>query len=538
MLPGKEYSPADFLEMARRYVWLLVIPPFLGLFCALVYSSKQPDVYESNMLIAVIPQRIPDEFVRSTVTLRIAERLNAIEVQVKSRSVLEPMIAEFDLYQDELERLPMEDVVQMMRGAIRVELETPRQWSQEPQPTAFRVSYTYADAEIAARVTQRLGSIFVDQNVRDRSALAGATDEFLQSQLDDARQLLEEQEARLEDFRKRYGNSLPTQLQSNVQAIQNAQLQIQAHVEGIARNRDRKAMLESLYREAENEPALSADSTVPLEPTTVGDVPQGTARQQLANARAALASLEVRLTPEHPDIVRVKRLIAELEPKAAAEVAASQTPNANDTEIASTPGELARRDRLRQMQAEIDSLDRQTAFRESEEERLQALVAEYQRRIEAAPGIESEWIALTRDYDTQQAAYRSLLSKSGAARVAVDLENHQIGENFRVLDPAGVAARPVSPNRPRISASGLIGGMLLGIALAGLLEFRDASYRSEADVSTVLGLPVLAAVPHVETPSERTRRLRRTGLASAAGVILASGAGYAFWAMELWKVLV
>lgn len=537
MLPDKTYSPADFLEMARRYLWLLVIPPIVGLFCALVYSSTKQDVYQSTMLIAVVPQRIPNEFVRSTVTLQIEERLNAIEVQVKSRTVLEPMITEFGLYPDELERFPMEDVVRMMRGDIAVELENPR---PREQPSAFRVSYSYTNAETAARVTQRLGSIFVDQNIRDRGALAEATDEFLQSQLADARQRLEVQEARLEVFRERYGSSLPTQLNSNLQAIQNAQLQIQAHVEGIARNRDRKAMLERLYREAATEPVLVAASPVPQAPTTPGAVPQGTARQQLTTARAALASLEVSLTPEHPDIVRIKRLIAELEPKAAAEVTEAQTPDDDDDDVnvVLTREELARRDNLRQMEAEIDSLDRQTAFRESEEQRLQALVAEYQRRIEAAPGIESEWTALTRDYDTQQAAYRSLLTKSEAARVAVDLENRQIGENFRVLDPAGVPGRPVSPNRPRISASGIVGGLLLGIAIAGLLEFRDASYRSEADVSTVLRLPVLAAVPYIETPSERTRRIRRIGLASAAGLVLASGAGYAVWSMELWKVLI
>ena len=116
---------------------------------------------------------------------------------------------------------------------------------------------------VATRVTERLGTIFVDQNARDRGALAEATDQFLESQLNEARQKLEEQEKRVEAYRKLHGNELPTQLQSNLQAIQSMQLQIQALVEGQARDRDRKLMLERLYQDAIKEPVVSAADRQP-----------------------------------------------------------------------------------------------------------------------------------------------------------------------------------------------------------------------------------------------------------------------------------
>jgi uncharacterized protein involved in exopolysaccharide biosynthesis len=269
MLPGKSYSPQDILDIVRRRLWLLPLP-IATLFVALVYSSTQPNVYQSNMLIAIVPQRVPDEFVRSTVTLRTEDRLNTITVQIMSRSVLEPMINEFDLFPRERSRLPMEDVVQMMQERINVGLEARTSSSQSATgPTAFHVRFTYPDPNLAARVTQRLGSIFVDQNARDRGALALATDDFLQRQLGEARQRLEAHEKLVEAFRERHGNELPTQLQSNVQAIQNAQLQIQAQVEAIARDRDRKMMLERLYQEAQNEPVTVTATTAPT-PSTPG----------------------------------------------------------------------------------------------------------------------------------------------------------------------------------------------------------------------------------------------------------------------------
>jgi protein tyrosine kinase modulator len=531
MLPGKKYTPVDFLEMFRRRVWLIVVPPLVTAFVALLYSSTIRNLYQSDMLITIVPQRVPDNFVQSTVTLRTAERLDELSVQVTSRTNLEQIIREFHLYPDAQSNLPMEDVVAQMRSAVEVELERPRMGPRGPEPEhAFHVRFKYRDPNMAAQVTQRLGSLFVDMNARDRGALAGATEQFLGTKLAEARVRLEAQERRLEAYRQRHGNELPTQMQANLQVIQSTQVQIQGLVESIARDRDRKMMLERLYREAQNEPAPTPALVPQSSPTDVPVI--ATTEQQLATARAALAALERRFRPEHPDVIRAKREIAELERKAVAEASTpSESPAAL---VVTTPDESARRERTRQMAAEIESLDRQTQFKQTEEGRLRGVVAEYQRRVEAVPGIESEWASLTRDYDTLQAAYRDLLSKSEASKVAVDLEERQISEQFRIVDPAGVPVRPMVSTRGRINATGLAIGLLIGLGVAAFFELRDASFRVERDVIETLSAPVLAVVPHVTTSQELSRR-RITRLATTCVVLLSLlGAGYAFWALKLW----
>ncbi len=115
------------------------------------------------------------------------------------------------------------------------------------------------------------------------------------------------------------------------------------------------------------------------------------------------------------------------------------------------------------MAAEIESLDRQVAFKESEERRVRAEIAEYQRRLEAVPRLESAWVKLTRDYDTQQLAYRELLTKSTAAQAAVNLEGQDIGERFRIVDPALVPVLPLRSKRLRYNAAGLAFGLFLGV---------------------------------------------------------------------------
>jgi uncharacterized protein involved in exopolysaccharide biosynthesis len=260
----------------------------------------------------------------------------------------------------------------------------------------------------------------------------------------------------------------------------------------------------------------------------------------LADARANLASLELRYTANHPDIARLKRLIAELEPRASTEArqAASQAAPTDLASLGAAQADPTRRENLRQMLAEIESLDRQIAFKEREERRVRDEIAEYQRRVEAVPGLESEWVALTRDYDTQQAAYKELLTKSTAAQLAASLEDEDISERFRIVDPAMVPVRPVPSRRIRYNAVGFGVGLALALGLAVLFELRDRSFRSEADVLDVLALPVLATVPRIETALERARKQRRRLVMSLGGVTCVFVAGYLVWTLRLWNSLV
>lgn len=544
MLPGKKLALADIFRALRRRIWLIVIPPVLAFFAALLYSSTLPDLYQSDMLIAIDPQRVPDAFVRTTVTLETDRRLDALTVKVLSRTVLQQLIEEFDLYPAERETMAVEDVVAKMRANIRVDLEMPRpRWGVVPQPTAFHVRFTHPDPKLAAAVAQFLGQSFVEQNITDRGNLAGATNRFLETQLREARSRLEEQERKLEAFRQRHGKELPTQAASNMQALTTAQMRTQSLVESIARDRDRKLMAERLFREAAAEPVV-APTVVSPTPSASPIPVNASAQDQLVAARNALAALRMRYQADHPDVVRSERQIVELEAKAAAEQKARASAAAETTAAAAPPqpvqavGDPVRRERLRQMQAEIESLDRQIAFKESEEQRVRLETEEYQRRLEAVPGLESEWISLTRDYDTQQQAYKELLTKSSAAQVAANLEQQDIGERFRIVDPAVVPVNPLPAVRARINGAGLAIGLLLGLAIAAFLEIKDTSFRSEADVLEVLSVPVLIMVPRIVTAQEERQRHRRRLWLSAAGMACLVMAGYVTWLLQLWKSLI
>jgi uncharacterized protein involved in exopolysaccharide biosynthesis len=191
VLPGKKYTPEDILRILWRHKWLIVLPLVVSSVAAFVVARRLPELYRSETLIQVIPQRIPESFVRSTVTARIEDRLGSIQQIILSRSRLERVIQEFNLYPEERKIVVMEDVVERMRTrdvSVRVE-----------RGDAFRVSYTTGNPRVAQRVAERLGSLFIDENLRDREALAEQTSQFLDGQLEDAKRRLLEHEKKLED---------------------------------------------------------------------------------------------------------------------------------------------------------------------------------------------------------------------------------------------------------------------------------------------------------------------------------------------------
>ena len=251
-------------------------------------------------------------------------------------------------------------------------------------------------------------------------------------------------------------------------------------------------------------------------------------------AQSNLRTLEIRFKPEHPDVQIAKRRIRDLEAQLQAESAARPAPAAGGAP-AVTPTELLRRNRLRDLRAEIQKIDEQLAARHTEEGRLRGLVESYQRRIDAAPTRESELIELTRDYTTLDNAYKNLLAKREDSKVAANLERRQIGEQFKVLDPARVPERPFSPNRLQINLMVSLAGLAFGLGIAGLLEYRDSSFKNDRDVVRVLQIPVLAVVPMMRTEHELQIRRRRKILATVGVVVMvvASASAFAVWKLQI-----
>ena len=456
----------------------------------------------------VVPQRVPDEYVKATVTSPIEDRLSSISDQIMSRSRLERIITDLNLYRgDRAKGALMEDVVRRMRADIKVTVES---------KDGFRVNYISDEPSTAQKVTERLATLFIDENLRDRENQAQNTNEFLQSQLEDARRRLVEHEKKLEAYRQRFAGQLPTQMPGNLQAIQNAQLQLQSLDESTNRARERRLLLERQLADAQVT-ATAVTTATPAGGSGDAAAPMSTA-QQLDAAQTRLAAFRLRYTADHPDVKALERTVRELQARLQEEAKNPAAPRP----LVVSPEEVARRKRISDLQAEITVIDHQIAANGEEAANLKGTIAGYQAKVDALPARESELVELTRDYTTLQQTYASLLQKQEDSKLAANLERRQIGEQFKVLDPASLPQKPYNQKvRLGAIAGGAAAGLVVGLAIVAFLEYRDTSLKVEEHVTRLLSLPVLALIPQLEADGDRARRQRRNAWLGAATTVVA-----------------
>ncbi|HJS08628.1 MAG TPA: hypothetical protein VJ809_13250, partial [Pirellulales bacterium] len=390
---------------------------------------------------------------------------------------------------------------------------------------SIRVSYVSDDAERARQVTERLASLYIEQNLKDRENQADSTSQFLTTQLDVAKRRLVEQEKKLEEYRKGHAGELPSQLQGNLLAIQTASQQVQSLNESMNRAQERRLLIE---RQIADTHAL----TVPVPAATPENPAPLSTSQQLEIARARLALLLQRYTPSHPEVAAVERMIVDLVSKSESEtpvgvVAEQKKPV--------TPAEAAQQKRILDLQAELTVIDYQLTANRAEAARLNQLIADYQAKIDVLPTRESELVELTRDYGTMQAAYTNLLVKREDAMLASNLERRQIGEQFKLLDTASLPERPYNQSqRLGVMSSGALAGLVIGCLIVFLLEYRDSSFRTEEEAQRTLSVPVFALIPTMSSDGEARAARRRSRIMDAGGaaVVLAAVLVVVIWRLQ------
>jgi uncharacterized protein involved in exopolysaccharide biosynthesis len=302
--------------------------------------------------------------------------------------------------------------------------------------------------------------------------------------------------------------------------LQSINLRISQERENQVQTQRRIADLTARLHDAVN----SAPVEIPVEPGQ--PMTKATA---LASAQARLQQLRSKGYKEgHPDVDKALRAIARLEEEAAEEAAAA-TPLGAPAKAAPPANPLALRAQkeLEETQDDLRRLEQSIEANLLMQKNVEKSIAEYQRRIEAAPMRDTELIDLTRDYATFKSHYESLSIKRIDSQVSANVERRQIGEQFRILDPARLPEKPYSPNRDRLYLLSIVLGLVLGVGAAGGAEYLDRGLRSEDDVRLALALPVLATIPVIGPAQKTSRRWKLLG-ASAAVLVLSVAAGAAW----------
>lgn len=485
MLGNRQMTLDDYGSIVRRRLWLIAIPAVLGPIVGYAITLFLTARYTSTSLILIEQPTVPENIVQSP-TGNLFTRLATMQEQILSRTRLQPLIERYDLYRDVRKR-SMEDAVEQMREATKIQ---PVQFASEaagdgsgkrPVP-GFSISFTAQSARLAQQVCAELTNMFMDENLKQQEARTQNTTDFLSGQLADAKRQLDDQEAKLAEFKRRNLGSLPDEQQANLQILTNLHTQLAGATESLNRAEQDKAYTQSLLQQQLDawHASISVNS-----PETLQD--------QLRKEQESLALLQSRYTDDYPDVVKLKRDIADLQKKIASQPAAHKK-QATTTAALEPP-------QIQQLRAQLRQDEEMTRTQTHEQARLQRQINAYQGHIQMSPLVEQQYKELTLGHDTALKFYDDLLANRNQSQMSADLQSRQQGETFRLLDSASSPQKPSFPVWWQFVLAGFGGGVVLGLCLAFLLEYRDKALRDERDIEFYLDLPTLALVPGIDEPN-------------------------------------
>jgi succinoglycan biosynthesis transport protein ExoP len=529
-------NPAFSILSIARTVWkrkfVIVSIWVLASMVAVAVVRRLLSVYVAESTVLVDSQKIPEKFVSATVGSDLQDRIAAIRQQIMSSGELDRIIRDYNLYEKQRKTHFQEEILEMMRNDITIDLMAV-QPGRDQRTAAFKIGYQGPDPTVVAKVANRLTDLYVEQNLKTREGQAEGTSEFLDSQLKEAKQRLDQLEAAVSAYKLKHNGELPEQENSLAGAITGLNSRLEANRDAINRAQQTKDLQSAGL--AAMEAALSGELRA-LEAARSAGVPAAAALDPRGNAIPARKTSEVlqdrlnllltQYTENYPEVREVRHAIevakrseAEQRSREQASAARNATPAAGNGSPAPIqapePAEVIRtREQIAGLKAQIKAAQDEIASRTAEQQRILHEMDLYQGRIQQLPIREQEMAQLTRDYAMSKDNYKSLLDKQMAAAMALDMERRQQSERFTVLDRAKVPEKPIKPKRPMLYGAGMGGSLALGLLIGFLLELRRNVFLGEWELPK--DATILARLPYIEIPvgTSGVRRAKSRATAS------------------------
>jgi polysaccharide chain length determinant protein (PEP-CTERM system associated) len=480
---------SGFYRRKTLIVCVTVVVFLLGVYLAAIL----PKVYQSSSLILVSPQRIPTSFVSSTITMDLGERMQSIIQEILSRTQLEKIVKEFNLYPGGV----MEDRVEVLRKAIGLGFR---------RNNVFSLSFQSGNPETAKQVASRIASLFIEQNLQVREQQAMGTKNFINAEADRLRKELEEQELVVSQYRATNRFELPDQLDSNLRTLEQLRRELEGSNQRVAALQERKGVLQKQVVESD---ILGSDL---LGGQLIGSTEGAPQNIQVQMRKRELDALLKRYSAKHPDVVRVKKEIEYLE---------AELPDNGPAKPATAPMSSSVNPLKQVLQTQISDIDSEIQAMNGQRNQLRTQIGALQGRVDAAPMRGIELSKISRNYDITLRKYQDLLAKSLESELSENMEKKQKGEQFQILDPANFPLRPIRPNRPMVVLMGLLLGLGAGFGLAFLWDNLDTSFKRSDDVNAFVKVPLLATIPALTTRSSvlEERRSQGTLVLASLGVL-------------------
>lgn len=495
MFDEEEYSKSlqDYLNILKRRKLSMIIPTVIVFLMALMLALGLPATYRSEATILIEEQEVPKDFVRTTITSYAAQQVQVISQRILTVENIKGIADKFNLYQQTAQgsRIPSTEIAEAFRESMKLDLVSadvvdPRSGRPTEATIAFTLAFEDGNPTAAQKITNELVTLFLDENLRNRTEQATSTVNFLAAESQQLDAELKALEVKLAAFKTDNKGSLPELHQFNLSTLERSQREVSDITFRLQVLEKRKIELSSeLAQISPSAPVVMATGEVVLPD-----------RDRLRALQSALRQKSTVYSDQHPELIRLKREIKSL----TAELSTGMQ-QSGQTAQADNPAYVLLDTQLKAVSAEMRSLMGKRV-------ELNAKIDKYEQLLLKAPDVEKDYQSLIREYQTAQAKYQEITSKRREADLAKDLEQEQRGERFTLIQPALLPLTPSSPNRLAIILAGFILSGAAGFGVVMLRESLDTAIHGEAELTAVMGASPLVVIPYIDNQADINKRKR------------------------------
>ena len=378
----------------------------------------------------------------------------------------------------------------------------------------YTISYRDRDPVRARRLVETLVNLFVESSAVSKRRDSERAREFIDQQIADNEHKLTEAESRLKDFKlKNFGVSGATNQDffSRMATISDEVNRLRLELNAAEQARD--ALRRELSSEAPQLPVEALQARAPVGPTEL--------ETRLDAQRRILDDLLRRFTDDHPDVLAARRNIAQIEKQRKEEAEAAK---AGARGMAPTnPVFQQLRVQLAQAEAQVASLRSQLGVQQGRLDQVRAQASKM-------PQVEAELAQLNRDYDVIRRNYQQLVERREAASLGIKLDDSAQLADFRIIEPAMVAPKPVFPSKTVLALAAVGASIAAGIAAAFAMSLFFPAVFDEKQLQAVSKRPVIGSVSVVrDDAGRRAFRWEMAQFGGATGLLMLGGIGWLVW---------
>jgi len=428
---------AKYLSLLNKNKRLYIISSLTIMTAVTLAAYLLPTIYEAKSTVFIEKSVIAELVKGFAVTPSVDDKLRVLTYALNSRTLVAKTADELDLNRSA--KADEEALIKSLQKNTTIQVKD--------REGLFIIAFKDRSPNVARDYVNALVRRYIDENTSSKREESYGATKFFSEQLSVFREKLEKSEEAANAFKRGPGSFASMDPSLVLKDINDSQLRLDD---------------------------LRIKQTQ-LETAQAGMSKASTDQSNLPAMQKKLQELQLQYTDSYPEIIRLKDDIRNLEEQLKSGHGAGKP--LDSPEYAKLSSELKA---IRQAEANLSSS-----------------IARNRGLLQSIPAARATLENLEREKSSQKSLYEAMLAREGQSEVSKQMEVQDKSTVFRIVDPAVLPVKPISPNRVRIILLGILAGIGGGLGVVLLKDQMDSSVK-DVDVFKQLGLLVLAVIPRIE----------------------------------------